>query len=327
MAKVYYERDASLDELEDLTVAVIGYGIQGSAQAKNMKDSGLNVIMGLREGGGSWKKAQEDGFDVYTVEEAARRGEVVHMLIPDENQPWVYSKYIHHNLEEGNVLAFSHGFNIRYSQIVPPGHVDVVMMAPKGPGSMVRQEYSKGTGVPALIAVEQDYSGRARDRALAMAHACGGTRVGVLETTFTEETETDLFGEQVDLCGGSSELVKNAFDTLVEAGYQPEVAYFECLHELKLIVDLYYKGGIEGMWSRVSNTAEYGGRTRGRCVIGPEVKENMKEVLSDIQSGNFAKEWVLENQANAPTLGSLRRKGKEQKIEKVGKRLREMMKL
>jgi ketol-acid reductoisomerase len=327
LARIYYDKDVDLDVLKGETIAVIGYGIQGSAQAQNFRDSGLEVVLGLREGGASWERASRDGFEVLPIDEAAKRGTIVHMLIPDEAQPEVYRKYIHANLEEGNALSFSHGFNIRFSQIVPPSNVDVIMMAPKGPGAMVRREYERGSGVPALIAVEQDYTGKAKERALALAKANGATRVGVLETTFAEETETDLFGEQVDLCGGSAELVKAAFETLVEAGYQPEVAYFECLHELKLIVDLYYREGIEGMWRRVSNTAEYGGRTRGKRIIKPEVKQEMKKILREIQSGEFAREWILENRAGLPVLNSLRAKEKEHPIEEVGRKLREMMKL
>jgi len=327
MAKIYYDSDVSLDELKNETVAIIGYGIQGSAQAQNLRDSGVKVILGLRENGASWKKAEKDGFEVYPIDKAAELGDIVHILIPDEAQPAVYRKYIHANLQEGNALSFSHGFNIRFNQIVPPESVDVIMMAPKGPGAMVRREFVNGSGVPALIAVEQDYTGRAKQRALALAKGVGATRVGVIETTFAEETETDLFGEQVDLCGGSAQLIKYAFETLVEAGYQPEVAYFECLHELKLIVDIYYKEGIEGMWRRVSNTAEYGGRTRGPRIIDESVKQRMKEVLKEIQSGEFAREWMLENQANTPVLNSLRKKDAEHPIEKVGAQLRKMMKL
>jgi ketol-acid reductoisomerase len=324
---IYYDKDVKLDILKDKTIAVIGYGIQGAAQSQCMQDSGLDVVVGLREGGPSWKRAVKDGMRALPISDAAKRGDVVHILIPDEIQSKVYYEHIHENLEEGNALSFSHGFNIRFNQIVPPENVDVIMVAPKGPGAMVRREYLSGSGVPALIAVEQDYTKNAKEKALAMAKAIGATRVGVLETTFAEETETDLFGEQVDLCGGSAELVKAAFETLVEAGYQPEIAYFECMHELKLIVDLYYKQGIEGMWRNVSNTAEYGGRTRGPRIISPEVKKNMKAILRDIQSGAFAKEWVLENQAGAPILNSLRKRGKEHPIEKVGKKLRKMMNL
>lgn len=324
---IYYDDNTSLKAVEGMTIAVIGYGIQGNAQSNNMKDSGLDVILGLRKDGPSWKNAEKDGFKVFEIDEAAKRADIVHILIPDEKQAAVYRKFIHDNLEEGNALGFSHGFNIRFGQIVPPENVDVIMMAPKGPGAMVRREYLAGSGVPALIAVERDYTGKAKERALAMAKACGATRVGVLETTFKEEAETDLFGEQVDLCGGSAELVKAAFETLVEAGYQPEIAYFECLHELKLIVDLYYKGGIEGMWKNVSNTAEYGGRTRGPKIITPAVKATMKEILKDVQDGKFAEEWVNENKEGAPLLNSLREKGKEHQIEEVGERLRRLMKL
>lgn len=327
MAKMYYDNDVTLDALEGKTVAVIGYGIQGHAQAQNMRDSGIDVVVGLRKSGASWPKAVSDGFEVLEVAEAAKRGDIVHILIPDEQQGRVYNEQIADNLEEGNALGFSHGFAIRFDQIVPPENVDVIMMAPKGPGSMVRREYVAGSGVPALIAIEQDYTGNAKDTALAMARACGGTRVGVLETTFTEECETDLFGEQVDLCGGSAEMVKAAFETLVEAGYQPEIAYFECLHELKLIVDLYYKAGIEGMWNQVSNTAEYGGRTRGPKIIDSGVKERMKTAIADIQSGKFADEWVKENKDGQPNLKKMREDGKKHQIEEVGAKLREMMKL
>ncbi len=327
MSRIYYDRDVELLVLEGETVAVIGYGSQGAAQAQNFRDSGVEVVLGLREGGESWKRASRDGFEVMTVEEAARRGSIVHMLIPDEVQPEVYAKYVRQGLEEGNALSFSHGFNIRFGQIVPPKHVDVIMMAPKGPGAMVREEYLRGSGVPALVAVEQDFTGKAMQRALALAKANGSTRVGVLETTFAEETETDLFGEQVDLCGGSAELIKAAFETLVEAGYSPEVAYFECLHELKLIVDLYYRYGIEGMWRRVSNTAEYGGRTRGRRIINESVRAEMRKVLEEIRSGEFAREWVLENRAGLPVLKSLREEHSRHQIEEVGERLRKMMKL
>ncbi|MFQ6136156.1 MAG: ketol-acid reductoisomerase [Candidatus Hydrothermarchaeales archaeon] len=325
MAKVYYDKDVNLDVLKDETIAVIGYGTQGHAQAQNMRDSGLNVICGLREDGPSWKKAKEAGFDVYPIAEAAKKADIVHILIPDEIQPAVYKSHIHENLEVGNGLGFSHGFNIRFKTIVPPKDIDVLMMAPKGPGAIVRSEYLNGFGVPALIAVEQDYSGKAKEKALAMAKANGATRVGVLETTFAEETETDLFGEQVDLCGGCTELITASFETLVDAGYQPEIAYFECLHELKLIVDLIYKQGIEGMWRNVSNTAEYGGRTRGKRIITQETRNAMKELLGDIRSGKFAEEWVAESKKGLPNLTRLREEGKGHQIEEVGKRLRGMM--
>ncbi|GBE55700.1 ketol-acid reductoisomerase [archaeon BMS3Bbin15] len=327
MVKIYYDKDVDLEALKGKTIAIIGYGIQGHAQAKNMKDSGMDVIVGLRPDGSSWEKAKADGFEPMTIEEAAEKGDIIHILIPDEIQGRIYRKQIKEHISEGNALSFSHGFNIRFNQIVPPENVDVIMMAPKGPGGMVRREYLAGSGVPALIAVEQNYTGKAKEIALAMAKVCGGTRVGVIETTFTEETETDLFGEQVDLCGGSAALIKSAFETLVEAGYSKEMAYFECLHEMKLIVDIYYKAGIEGMWDGVSNTAEYGGRTRGPRIIDEGVKKRMKEVLTEIQNGEFAREWMLENKAGAPVLNSLRKEDAEHPIEEVGKRLRKMMKI
>ncbi len=291
-----------------------------------MRDSGLNVICGLREGGPSWKKAKEAGFEVYPMGEAAKKADVIHILIPDECQSDCYYDNIHDNLEEGNSLAFSHGFNIRFKTIVPPENVDVIMMAPKGPGAIVRREYENGFGVPALVAVYQDHTGEAKKKALAMAKANGATRAGVLETTFPEETETDLFGEQVDLCGGCAELITSSFETLVEAGYQPEIAYFECLHELKLIVDLIYKQGIEGMWRNVSNTAEYGGRTRGNRIVTPDSKKAMKEILKEIQTGAFAEEFVLESKNGMPNLNKLREKGKNHQVEEIGEKLRAMMK-
>lgn len=326
MTKMYYDADVSLDILKGKTIAVIGYGTQGHAQAQNMRDSGLNVICGLREGGPSWNKAKAAGFDVYSMDEAAKRADIVHLLIPDECQPDCYKDYIHDNLEEGNCLGFSHGFNIRFETIVPPENVDVIMMAPKGPGAIVRREYENGFGVPALFAVAQDYTGKAKEMALAMAKANGATKAGVLETTFPEETETDLFGEQVDLCGGCAELITASFETLVEAGYQPEIAYFECLHELKLIVDLIYKQGIEGMWRNVSNTAEYGGRTRGKRIITDESRQAMKEILKEIQSGKFAEEFVSESRKGMPNLSRMRERGKKHQIEEIGEKLRSMMK-
>ncbi len=325
MTRVYYDKDIDLDVLKGETIAVIGYGIQGHAQAQNMRDSGQKVICGLREGGGSWKKASAAGFVVLPIADAAKKADIIHILIPDEKQPEVYEKHIKSGLTEGNALSFSHGFNIRYSQIVPPENVDVIMMAPKGPGAIVRREYTEGFGVPALVAVEQDYTGRAKERALAMAKANGASRAGVLETTFSEETETDLFGEQVDLCGGCADLITASFETLVDAGYQPEIAYFECLHELKLIVDLIYFKGIEGMWQNVSNTAEYGGRTRGSRIINEESRKAMKEILAEIQEDRFADEWVNENKTGLKNLGRLREEGKKHQIEAVGTRLRELM--
>jgi ketol-acid reductoisomerase len=325
MTRVYYDKDIDLDVLKDETIAIIGYGIQGHAQAQNMRDSGQKVICGLREGGDSWKKASDAGFVVLPIADAAKKADIIHILIPDEKQPEVYEKHIKSGLIEGNALSFSHGFNIRFSQIVPPENVDVIMMAPKGPGAIVRREYTEGFGVPALVAVEHDYTGSAKKRALAMAKANGASRAGVLETTFSEETETDLFGEQVDLCGGCADLITASFETLVDAGYQPEIAYFECLHELKLIVDLIYSKGIEGMWQNVSNTAEYGGRTRGSRIINEESRRAMKEILAEIQEDRFADEWVNENRTGLKNLRKLREEGKKHQIEAVGTRLRELM--
>jgi len=325
MAKVYYDKDISLKPLEDKVVAVIGYGSQGRAQSLNMRDSGLNVICGLRKGGESWKAAQKDGMKVCTIEEASKKADIIHVLIPDETQGEVYKKLIKSGLTKGNALSFSHGFNIRFRQIVPPKFVDVIMMAPKGPGAMVRKTYTEGSGVPALIAVEQDYTGEAKEKALAMAKANGAGRVGIIETSFAEETETDLFGEQVDLCGGCSELVIASFETLVDAGYQPEIAYFECLHELKLIVDLIHAKGIEGMWGSVSNTAEYGGRTRGKRIISRETRKIMKDILKDIKSGKFADEWIREYKQGAKNLNKMRKDGAAHQIEIVGTKLRKMM--
>lgn len=326
MVKVYYDKDVSLDILKDKTIAIIGYGIQGHAQAQNYRDSGVKVILGLMKDS-TWDRAVKDGFEPMAVEEAAEKGDIIHILIPDEFQAMVYENQIKSHLKEGNALSFSHGFNIRFKQIVPPANVDVIMMAPKGPGGILRREYLAGSGVPSLVAVEQDFTGNAKEIALAMAKASGGTRVGVIETTFKEETETDLFGEQVALCGGSAFLIKTAFDTLVEAGYAPEMAYFECLHEMKLIVDIYYKAGIDGMWKGVSNTAEYGGLTRGPRIIDDGAKQRMKEILTEIQNDSFAKEWIAENKEGAPNLNKMRKKEEEHLIEKVGKNLRDMMKL
>ncbi len=322
MAKIYGDEDASLDVLEGRTVAVIGYGNQGEAQAKNLRDSGVDVIIGVREGGPSWKRAREDGFEVLPIPEAAEQGDVVHILIPDEVQPRVYREQIHDHLDEGDALGFSHAFNVHYGLIEPPEHVDVILVAPKGPGHMVRKLYTEGFGTPALIAVHQDYTGRAKDLALAMAKAMGFTRAGVIETTFREEVETDLFGEQVDLVGGVLYLILYAFETLVEAGYQPEVAYFETLHELKLIVDLIHERGLSGMLEAVSNTAEYGGLTRGKRIIN---KEEMKKVLEEIQTGKFAREWTMENESGRIVLRRLREEIKDHEIERVGRRLRKMM--
>jgi ketol-acid reductoisomerase len=326
MTKTYYDKDASFEVLKEKTITIIGYGNQGEAQAKNMRDSKLRVILGLRKGGNSWKKAKEDGFEVYPINEATRKGDIIHVLIPDEVQPKVYEKEIKENLDEGNALCFSHGFSIRFNFIVPPKNIDVIMVAPKGVGVMVRETYTEGFGVPALIAVDQDYSGKAKDIALALAKAIGSTRVGVIKTTFKDETDTDLFSEQVDLCGGVSELIKASFDILVKEGYSKEAAYFETLHELKLIIDLIHQGGLAYMWSKVSNTAEYGGRTRGKRVIDEHVKEEMREILSEIKSGKFANEWIFEYEKGAPKLKKMREEDAELEIEKIGAELRKMFK-
>lgn len=325
MVDVYYDKDARLELLEDKTIAIIGYGSQGHAQAQNLKDSGLKVIVGLKEGSKSIKTAEEDGFKVFTTAEAAQRADIVQILIPDEVQSKVYYQDIAPNLEEGNALVFSHGFNIHFDQIVPPENVDVFMVAPKSPGHLVRRMYLEGKGVPALLAVEQDYTGKAYSLGLAYAKGIGCTRAGVIKTTFKEETETDLFGEQAVLCGGTTALIKAGFETLVEAGYQPEIAYFECLNELKLIVDLLFEGGLTKMRDSISDTAQYGDITVGPKIIDDRVKEVMKEVLEKIQSGEFAREWILENQANRPVFNALTRKDENHLLEKVGKKLRDMM--
>ena len=325
MVTAFYDADANLDLLKGKTIAVIGYGSQGHAQAQNLRDSGLNVIVASRENGKGWQAAKEAGFEVMNNAEAAKRADIIQILIPDETQAAVYSEDIAPNLEEGNALVFSHGFNIHFGQIVPPDFIDVFMVAPKSPGHLVRRMYEEGAGVPALLAVHQDYTGRARDLGLAYAKGIGCTRAGVIETTFREETESDLFGEQAVLCGGVSELIKAGFDTLVEAGYQPEIAYFECLHELKLIVDLIYEGGLDFMRFSVSDTATYGDLTRGPRIINEDTREEMRWILYEIQSGEFAKEWLLENKVNRPTYRALFAADQEHPIEKVGKELRAMM--
>lgn len=321
---IHYEKDVDLDVLKDKTIAVIGYGSQGNAQALNMSESGLNVIVGLREGGNSWYMAKESGLEVLPVKEAALRADITHILIPDEIQAAVYENEIAEGLQEGNTLTFSHGYNIHYGYIKPPKNVNVAMVAPKAPGATVRREYQEGFGVPGLVAVEQDYTGNAKEIVLAMAKGSGLTRAGVLETTFKEEAETDLFGEQAVLCGGATELIKAGFETLVEAGYQPEIAYFETCHELKLIIDLIYQKGFAGMWDNVSNTAEFGGLTRRERVITEESKKGMKEILKDIQKGKFTREWNLENQAKTPMLNRMRSMEEELQIEKVGTKLRKL---
>jgi ketol-acid reductoisomerase len=325
MAKMYYEADANLELLKGKTVAVMGYGSQGHAQAQNLNDSGINVVVGLREGSKNWTKAEEAGLKVTTVANAAQQADVIQILLPDEHQAKVYQEEIKPYLTSGKSLVFSHGFNIHFGQIVPPADVDVFMVAPKSPGHMVRRVYTEGAGVPALFAVYQDASGHAQDMALAYAKGIGSTRAGVLETSFKEETETDLFGEQAVLCGGASELVKAGFDTLVEAGYQPEIAYFECLHELKLIVDLMYEGGVSYMRYSISDTAQYGDMTVGKRIVTDETRKEMKKVLTEIQNGEFAKNWLLENQANRPAFNAMTKMGENHLIEKVGKELRGMM--
>ncbi|WP_414470004.1 ketol-acid reductoisomerase [Methanobacterium sp. ACI-7] len=321
---IYYEDDVNLDVLKDKTIAVIGYGSQGMAQARNMSESGLNVVVGLRKGSSSWKEAESCGLQVATVEEAAKKADVIHILIPDEIQEEVYENSIKENLKDGDTLTFSHGYNIHYGYIKPPKNVNVAMVAPKAPGATVRRQYEQGFGVPGLVAVEQDFTGNAKDIVLAMAKGSGLTRAGVLETTFKEETETDLFGEQAVLCGGATELIKAGFQTLVEAGYQPEIAYFETCHELKLIIDLIYEKGFAGMWHDVSNTAEFGGLTRRERVITDESRKAMKEILKEIQQGKFTKEWSLENQAGAPSLNRMRAMEDELQIEEVGTKLRKL---
>jgi ketol-acid reductoisomerase len=323
--KIYYDKDCNLSVLKGKKVAVIGYGSQGHAHANNLKDSGVDVVVGLPSTSSSVKKATEAGLTVLTTEEAAKIADVIMILLPDELQGDIYREQIAPYVKQGAYLAFGHGFNIHFGQITPRHDISVIMIAPKGPGHLVRHEYTKGGGVPCLIAIHHDAAGNARDVALAYASAVGGGRSGIIETSFKEETETDLFGEQAVLCGGISALIQAGYETLVEAGYAPEMAYFECLHETKLIVDLIYEGGIANMRYSVSNTAEYGDLTRGPRVITAETKKEMKKILDEIQTGQFAKEWMLENKANKPTYNALRRKGAEHPIEEVGARLRSMM--
>ena len=323
--KVFYDKDADLSLIKGKKVAIIGYGSQGHAHAQNLKDSGVDVVVGLREGGASWKKAEAAGLKVARIDEATKGADVVMMLLPDESIPAVYKKEVAPNIKAGAALAFAHGFNIHYNQVVPKTDIDVIMIAPKGPGHTVRSEYLKGGGVPSLIAVHQDQSGKARDLALSYAAANGGTKGGVIETTFREETETDLFGEQAVLCGGIVELIKNGFETLVEAGYAPEMAYFECLHETKLIVDLIYEGGIANMNYSISNNAEFGEYVTGPKVVNDESRAAMRAALTRIQNGEYAKDFVLEGHMNYPTLTARRRLTAEHPVEKIGAQLRAMM--
>jgi len=323
--KIYYDSDADLGVLHGKKVAIIGYGSQGHAQAQNLRDSGVDVIVGQRPGGPNYDLAKEHGFEPISAAEAAENGQVVQILTPDHVQAKLYNEEVAPRMTDGKTLVFSHGFNIHFGQIQPDTQIDVVMIAPKGPGHLVRSEYERGAGVPSLLAIHQDTTGRALETALAYAKGIGAARAGVIETTFKEETETDLFGEQTVLCGGVSELVKAGYDTLVEAGYQPEIAYFECLHELKLIVDLFYQGGLSYMRYSVSDTAEYGDYTRGKRVISEDTRKVMREILAEVQSGEFAREWISENEAGRPNFIATRNREKEHPIEEVGAKLRAMM--
>ena len=325
-AKMYYDKDADMKALKGKKVAIIGYGSQGHAQAQNLRDSGVAVLVAELKGTDNYKLAVRHGFKPVSTSEAAKEADIIQILVPDEIQGGVYKDEIAPYLEKGKALGFSHGFNIHFMQIVPPKEVDVIMVAPKGPGHLVRSEFVKGGGVPNLIAVYQDASRKAKKIALAYSKAIGGTRAGVIETTFAEETETDLFGEQVVLCGGITALIKAAFETLIEAGYQPEICYFECMHEMKLIVDLFYQGGLSYMRYSVSNTAEYGDLTRGPRIITDETREEMKKILNEVQTGRFAKEWISENQSGKPVFQLLEKKDREHQLEVVGRKLRKMMK-
>jgi ketol-acid reductoisomerase len=324
-AKIYYDQDADLGLLKGKKIAIMGYGSQGHAHALNLRDSGQDVVIGLYKGGKSWARAEKDGLKVAPVADAAKMGDVVMILLPDQTQRQVFEESIRSGLSKGKMLMFAHGFNIHFNQVVPPPDVDVTMIAPKAPGHVMRDLFTQGPGVPARVAVQQDVTGKAKDMALAYGRGVGCTRAGVIETTFKEETETDLFGEQAALCGGISHLIKASFETLVEAGYQPEVAYFECMHEMKLIVDLFYQGGLAYMRYSVSDTAEYGDYTRGPRIVSDDTKVEMKKILGEIQSGQFAREWVLENQANRAGFLAMRRRDADHQIEEVGKRLRSMM--
>ena len=324
MAQIYYQEDCNLSMLEGKTIAIIGYGSQGHAHALNAKESGCHVIVGLYEGSKSWERAEAQGLEVYTAAEAAKKADIIMILINDEKQAKMYKESVEPNLEEGNMLMFAHGFAIHFGQIIPPSNVDVTMIAPKGPGHTVRSQYQEGKGVPCLIAVHQDFSGKATEKALAYALAIGGARAGVLKTTFREETETDLFGEQAVLCRGVTALMKAGFETLVEAGYEPESAYFECIHEMKLIVDLIFQSGFDGMRYSISNTAEYGDYITGPKIVTEETKKAMKQVLKDIQEGTFARNWLLENQVGCPNFMAKRKQEASHQLEEVGKELRKL---
>lgn len=324
-AKIYYDDDADLGLLHDKVIVILGYGSQGHAQAQNLRDSGCHVVVGQRPGSANYDLAVSHGFEPLPVDEATRRGDIVNILLPDEVQGDIYRDHIRDNLAPGNILMCSHGFNLHFGQVVAPADIDTLLIAPKGPGHLVRSEFEKGGGVPCLLAVGEGASKQTVDIGLAYARGIGGTRAGVIQTTIAEETETDLFGEQVVLCGGVSELVKAGFDTLVEAGYQPEMAFFECLHELKLIVDLFYQGGLSYMRHSVSNTAEFGDYTRGKRIVNEQTRAEMKRILEEIQNGQFAREWILENKAGAPSFKAVRRRERELPIEKVGRQLRGLM--
>ncbi len=323
--KVYYDSDINQNKIKKRKVAIVGYGSQGHAHALNLRDSGVEVAIGLREGSGSWEKAKQAGFKVMSVDDAAKWADIVMILAPDTSQADIYRNEISDNLDAGNAVAFSHGLNIHYGQIVPPPNVDIFMVAPKAPGHTVRGQYEEGGGVPMLVAVHQDATGEAKEVALAYAGAIGGGRAGIIETTFKDETETDLFGEQAVLCGGLTSLIMAGFETLVEAGYPPEMAYFECCHEVKLIVDLIYEGGISNMRYSISDTAKYGDITRGPRVVDAESKKEMKKILTEIQNGEFAREWILENRAGRPVYNALMKKGETHPIEDIGGQLRGMM--
>lgn len=325
VAKIYYDNDADLSNLKNKTIAILGYGSQGHAQAQNLRDSGCNVVIGQRPGSPNYDLAVSHGFKPVSLAEATKQSDLVNMLLPDEVQGDLYKNEVRDNLKPGAILMCSHGFNMHFGQVVPPKGVDAVLVAPKGPGHLVRSEFEKGGGVPCLIALGDGASEQSKKLGLAYAKGIGGTRGGVIETTIAEETETDLFGEQVVLCGGVSELVRVAFETLVEAGYQPEMAYFECMHELKLIVDLFYQGGLNYMRYSVSNTAEFGDYTRGPRIITEETRKEMRKILNEIQTGQFAREWILENRAGAPAFKAVRRRARTHQIEEVGRRLRKLM--